>query len=181
MAQERSTHGATPPAGTSLGFWRGYLRRLGLFFGIWLLLTEAAADGLVFGAAASALGAASALAERGASWPLDLMGWLRFLPWFLLRSLVAGWDVLGRALSPRRPLDPDWLDFETRLVNPAARRLLAGTVSLLPGTLVARLEGARLLVHVLDRRRPVAAELRELETRIAALYRNEPRLPEGVR
>ena len=142
-----------------------------LLLGIWLLLTDARWDGLAFGVAA-AVGGALAL-PGGGVWPTSVWGWGRFLPWFVGRSLAGGFDVLRRALVPGRPLDPDWVTFETVLATPAARHLLAATVSLLPGTLVARLEGQRLELHVLDRGRPVTADLRALERRIAGLYGGE--------
>jgi len=148
-----------------------FSRRWLLLFGVWLLLTGARPDGIPFGVVA-AVGGALAVPGGGA-WPLSPLGWLRFAPWFVARSLAGGSDVLRRALTPGRPLDPDWVAFETVLTTPAARHLLAATVSLLPGTLVARLEGARLELHVLDRNAPVMADLRALEQRIAGLYGGE--------
>lgn len=148
-----------------------FSRRWLLLFGLWLLLTDADRSGLPFGVAAAA--AAALAVPGGGAWPVSLAGWLRFAPWFVGRSLAGGLDVLRRALIPGRRLDPDWVTFDTTLDTPPARHLLAATVSLLPGTLVARLEGQRLTVHVLDRHLPVTAELRTLERRIAGLYAGE--------
>src|SRR3972149_6345104 len=51
-----------------------------------------------------------------------------------------------------------------------ARTLLVNTMSLLPGTLSAGIEGNRLRLHVLDTQLPVEQELGEVETRIAAMF-----------
>ena len=153
-----------------LGSLWAALRAFILFFGLWLVLTDAASDGLVFGVAAAAFGAGLTLAGEHSPWPLRPLAWLAFGPWFLGQSLLGGWDVLRRAVRPGRPLDPELLDFPTRLTTPAARRLLAAAVSLLPGTLVARIHEAHLRVHVLDRGLPVQADLRRLEARIGRLY-----------
>lgn len=146
------------------------LRAFILFLVLWLLLTDGAADGLAFGVGAAALAAAISAAGGYVPWPLRPLAWLTFAPWFLARSLVGGWDVLRRAALPARPLDPELVDFPTRLTTPSARRFLAAAVSLLPGTLVARIHESHLRVHVLDRGLPVHADLRGLEARIGALY-----------
>lgn len=146
------------------------LRAFILFLALWLVLTDAAGDGLVFGVGAAALAAALSAAGGSSPWPLRPGAWLAFVPWFLGRSLVGGWDVLRRAARPDRPLDPELVDFPTRLTTPAARRLLAAAVSLLPGTLVARIHESYLRVHILDRGLPVQTDLRRLEARIGALY-----------
>jgi len=55
--------------------------------------------------------------------------------------------------------------------------LLALLVSLMPGTLAARLEGGRLTLHALDTRLPIASEVRRLEALVAALYASAPEPP----
>ncbi|MFP4607217.1 MAG: Na+/H+ antiporter subunit E [Thiohalospira sp.] len=148
------------------------LMKAALLFVLWLLLTDAAVAGLPFGVAAAVLGAL--VLPGGGNWPLSPGGWLLFIPWFLLRSVAGGWDVLRRTVQPARPLDPDWVEYETTLTRPAARHLMAAVVGLLPGTLVARLDGHHLRVHALDRSLPVAADLAVLERRIAALFGDVP-------
>mgnify|MGYP006276008625 FL=1 len=148
-----------------------FSRRWLLLFGLWLLLTDAEPAGLPFGVVAAVAGALAV--PGGGAWPISPAGWLRFVPWFVGRSVAGGVDVLRRAVSPGRPLDPDWVTFDTTLNTPPARHLLAATVSLLPGTLVARLDGQRLTIHVLDRKLPILRDLHALEARIAGLYAGE--------
>ncbi len=97
-----------------------------------------------------------------------------FLAFFIWQSLKAGVDVAFRALRPRRPLAPAVLEYSLRLPEGSARVLLANTVSLLPGTLTAALEGDRLIVHVLDARLPIRKSLRQVEERVAALFSSHP-------
>lgn len=153
--------------------WAATAGRLLLFSLLWLVLTDAATSGLPFGLAAAAAATVLSLRRGSGDWPLRPLGWLRFAPWFVARSLAGGWDVLLRALRPARPLAPDWVTLELRLRTPAARHLLAATVSLLPGTLAARMDTGALNVHVLDRELPVTASLRELERRIGDLFGEE--------
>ncbi len=154
--------------------WRTAAAAFALFFGIWLVLTGAATEGLAFGIVAALLGAwvthrlTRTLGLRG--WPLCPAGWLRFGPWFLLRSLVGSWDVMRRAMMPSLPLQPDWVIHPLRLRDPAARHFMAVTVGLLPGTLVAAIEGDTLRVHALDTRLDVGGDLRTLERRVGALF-----------
>jgi multicomponent Na+:H+ antiporter subunit E len=98
------------------------------------------------------------------------VGLARFAGFFLWHSLRGGIDVARRALHPRLPLAPDLVEFPLRLSEPGARVFLANTVSLLPGTLSAHLEGRLLRVHVLDATLPVTGMLREVETRVAVLF-----------
>jgi multicomponent Na+:H+ antiporter subunit E len=105
-----------------------------------------------------------------ASAPLSATGLLRFVPWFLARSLAGGIDVALRAFRGADALQPGFVRFRTRIVATDARVLFANTVSLLPGTLTARLDGDELVIHTLDTRRPVVDMLRSLEARVVAVF-----------
>jgi multicomponent Na+:H+ antiporter subunit E len=92
-----------------------------------------------------------------------------FLAWFAKESLRGGIDVARRALHPRLPLAPGFIDHPWRLAHTPARVLMANLVSLLPGTLTVEFRDSGLRVHVIDRGLAVAAELDDLEARIARL------------
>lgn len=98
-----------------------------------------------------------------------------FLGYFLGRSLLAGVAVAGLALQRRPALRPVLLRWPLRL-PPGARELFLSTVSLLPGTLSAQLEGDVLLVHALDAG-GAEASLAEAEQRVALLFGIEPGVP----
>lgn len=101
--------------------------------------------------------------------PWSLWGLFRFLPYFVWHSLRGGVDVAARALHPALPIDPAVLSYEMQLESAAARVLMANSVTLLPGTLSADLQGKVLAVHVLNAQSPVMDMLSALERRIAAL------------
>jgi multicomponent Na+:H+ antiporter subunit E len=94
-----------------------------------------------------------------------------FLPFFCLQSLRGGVDVAWRAFHPGLPIHPCLVSYSLRLRETPARVFMANVVSLLPGTLSADLEGDCLVVHALDGRLPVTGQLRELESRVANLFR----------
>lgn len=100
----------------------------------------------------------------------SITGLLRFLPYFAWSSLQSGVDVAFRALHPRLPIEPCLLRYEMKLASPAARILMANTVTLMPGTLSADLRGRILVVHVLDARSPATERLDLLERRVADLF-----------
>jgi multicomponent Na+:H+ antiporter subunit E len=75
------------------------------------------------------------------------------------------------------PIDPGFVDYPLHLTGSAPRVLFANTISLLPGTLSARLVGDTLQVHALDATTSVQTDLHELETRVGALFGQ--RIPGG--
>jgi len=79
-----------------------------------------------------------------------LMGVARFIPFFLLASVRGGVDVAWRALVPGRHVEPGWVTHVFETDDPDVRLVITNVLSLTPGTLSARLDGDRLIVHVLD-------------------------------
>lgn len=103
----------------------------------------------------------------------SLAGIARFLPYFFWNSLRGGVDVAARALDPTLPIDPAVLRYEMRLESDEARVLMANTVTLLPGTLSADLQGNVLLVHVLNASGFSMDTLDALQRRVADLFRHD--------
>lgn len=138
-------------------------------FAVWLALNGLTAWplGLAVAALGAALGAAFAPGEARA---LRLARVPGFAAFFLRESLRGGLDVARRALHPRVPLSPHFVERALRLPPGPPRTLMVSLVSLLPGSLAADLDAERnrLRVHLLAGRN--AAELDALEARIAALF-----------
>ncbi len=101
---------------------------------------------------------------------LSVVGVARFLICFFKLSIVGGLDVVRRVFHPRMPMNPGVLDYFLRLSSPAERIMVAGTVSLLPGTLSADLNQDRLTLHVLDLEAPIIRDLQHIEDLVAGLY-----------
>lgn len=96
-----------------------------------------------------------------------------FLLFFLRHSLSAGVRVAWLAVRPRPALNPVLLEYPFRL-PPGPREVFVATVSLLPGTLSARLVGETLHVHALEAAGADAAVARA-ELRVRTLFGLAPR------
>lgn len=137
---------------------------------LWWLLTEERLESWYLGIPLVLL--VAAVSHRIApSLPRSTLGLLRFIPFFVFHSLKGGIDVAWRALHPALPISPVLVDYRLRLPDEQARVFMANTVSLVPGTLCAGLEGRHLQVHVLEGGSDFRRELEALERRIAALFR----------
>ena len=151
-----------------MGFRRLGFRTL-LFALLWWILTEGTMNSWMVGAPVVLL---AALASRallpGASW--SLTGIVRFVPFFLWRSLYGGVDVARRALHPQLQISPGLFDHRWRLPPGLPRVFMANTVSLLPGTLSAVLDEKYLRIHILDKTGDFSSELSVIEARVAGLF-----------
>ncbi|MEL6965460.1 MAG: Na+/H+ antiporter subunit E [Pseudomonadota bacterium] len=148
-----------------------------LFAGLWWFFTTSHESWLVglpcvlLAACLASLADDTPLAVRPARLP-------RFLVWFVFQSIRGGIDVARRALTPSLPVTPCLVTYRSAL-PPQARPWLAITITLLPGTLAARLSGDLLEIHTIELSAAVEADIEQAEQRIAALI--GPGILEGVR
>jgi multicomponent Na+:H+ antiporter subunit E len=145
------------------------LQRTALFVLLWWLLAEGDPASWLLGLPIIVLAAGFSLVLSPPS-PHSLAGLLHFVPFFTLYSLKGAFDVTWRALHPALPISPVLVDYRMRLSGDEARVFMANSISLLPGTLSAMIDGAQLQVHVLDGRRDFRSELEALEERVAVLF-----------
>lgn len=110
--------------------------------------------------------------------PLVWYELLRFVPFFLKRSLLGGADVAWRAFHPDMPIAPDLIEYPLRLPPGLPRVFMANTVSLLPGTLSAELGANCVKVHVLDGRKDFLSELEAVEQSVARMFGTSLKLSE---
>lgn len=159
---------------SQVAYWRPFMVRLLLFAAIWWLLTGGSTKTWGLGALVviAALTVSLRLLPPGPH-HISLLSLLSFSIFFIVRSMIAGTQVAGYALRPRLDLQPVMLDVQLRLKHEPERVFLASTLSLLPGTLTASLEGRMLRLHVLDRRMPVEEEVRDVERRVARVFCSE--------
>jgi len=99
----------------------------------------------------------------------SLSGLIRFIPFFVERSLKSCIDVAWRALRPGLHIDPILVRYPLKLPKGFPRIFMVNVVSLLPGTLAADLDESCLSVHILDGRHNYWLELEQLEQHIAQL------------
>lgn len=158
--------------------WSSLVSRGGLFSLIWWVLTDGAASSWWIGVPAVLL----AVAASAALLPATPFVWTelpRFVPFFLMRSLLGGADVAWRAFQPGLPIAPDLIEYPLRLPPGLPQVFMANMVSLLPGTLSAALDRSVLKVHVLDSQSSFLAELDALEQSVARMFGISPKLTAG--
>lgn len=156
-----------PPPPTARRIWA--LQTFVLLFLVWLALDgfDAAWIGLAFAGLGALLGHWLAPGEPYPWRPLRL---LAFMLYFLRASLQGGVDVAWRALHPRLPIDPGYLDYRCSLDAGLPRSAFVGVVCLLPGTLSVDLDDdGSLRVHALNIA-TAADGLAELERQLAMLF-----------
>lgn len=159
------------------GHWLGFLRRATLYALLWLIVVEGDLSSLWIGVPAVLVATTASTALRSPA-TMILHELFRFVPFFLIHSLMGGVDVAWRAVHPRMPIAPHLVEYPFQLPPGLPRVFMANTVSLLPGTLSADICAHFLKVHVLTDRRDTTSELRKLEQRVAALFGVV--LPEGA-
>ncbi len=141
----------------------------GLVFAlVWWVLTDGAAASWVIGVPAVLLAVAVSIVLVSPV-PVVWSELLRFAPFFLYHSLLAGSDVARRIFLRRVSIDPALVRYTLRLPPGPSRLVMANVVSLLPGTLSAELGRNLLTVHVLDRQKDFLAELDMVEQRVARM------------
>lgn len=144
---------------------------IGLAALIWLLLAGPdLASWLVGLPAAVAAGWSVLWLSGGREQNIRLMGLLGFLPFFVWESIRGGFDVVSRVMRPSMLIKPGFHTYHTRLDQSSARLLFVNSLSLLPGTLAADLDGDEVLIHALDVEAEVEAELQRLESAVAGVY-----------
>ena len=155
--------------GTLKNNWSTILSRGALFAFIWWVLTDGAVSSWWIGGPALLF---AVLASIVLVPPVSFIWYecLRFAPFFLWRSIRGGADVAWRAFHPSLPIDPTLIDYQLRLPPGLPRVLMAGMVSLLPGTLSTALRENVLIVHVLDSRQDNTAEIQALEQGVARIF-----------
>lgn len=147
------------------------LGRGGAFALLWWVLTDGDHGSWVIGVptvVAATVASLRLMPGKLRRW--RLAGMMRFFPFFFWQSVRGSIDVAVRALHPHLPLAPAVVQYRLRLPDDLARVFLVNTVSLLPGSLSAELQGDHLTVHVLDGSLPMGATLQSLEARVAGMF-----------
>ncbi len=148
--------------------WPSIVSRGLLFSLIWWFLTDGAAASWWIGVPAVLL-AATVSTVLVPPVPLAWFELLRFVLFFLTRSLLGGVDVARRAFQPNMPINPDLVEYSLQLPPGLPQVFMANIVSLLPGTLCASLHQNVLKVHVLDKQTDFLTELKTVEQHVARI------------
>ncbi len=84
---------------------------------------------------------------------------LALVPHFLWQSVLAGIDVARRALDPRLPLNPGFVNCPLDFPPGVARNTFATITSLMPGTVPCDDQAEGIVYHCLDVDEPVVEQL----------------------
>lgn len=177
ITQRQAAHGVPATPVTSAAHRGGEAARsvaqCALLALLWFVLTGGAVSSWIVGlpTIAGALVLARQVERLTLPWRLDPAGALRFVTYFVRESVRGGIDVAGRVSARRLHIAPGLVRYRWRLpADGPARPLFALSVCLLPGTLIAAMDEHEMLIHALDAKAPVAAELAALEQRVAGLF-----------
>jgi multicomponent Na+:H+ antiporter subunit E len=146
-------------------FWQHVLARAALFFAFWIILTLGDPADLVAGVVATIAATSTSLyLLPGGEVQISPSALIKFTLHFFYQSVVAGLDVAKRALDPRLPLQPGYVQFPCKLTQGPARNAFCALASLLPGTVpVTSDRHGVVLIHCLDVGQPVLAQLAQDE------------------
>jgi multicomponent Na+:H+ antiporter subunit E len=151
------------------------LLRLGVLALLWFSLLEGHTEALLLSLLAVPLAVWVGVApEQPMGRRIRPLAMARFLPFLLWRALCGSMEVVRRVLGRRQSVEPRKLLVRSRLMDETARLFLCTVVSLLPGSLVVKVEGNQLTLHLKDAspesRTAALSSLRDLEMRVAHVF-----------
>ena len=148
--------------------------RATFLFGFWLILYGVKSPDFIVGvlAAIAATWASLILLPPG-QWHLNPVALSKLFLRFAIQSIVAGIDVARRALDPRMPLRPGFVNYPVRFPPGPTRNTFATLTSLLPGTVPAGYRNGKIVYHCLDINQPVVSQLAAEEAALAQALGND--------
>ena len=102
--------------------------------------------------------------------------WLRillYLPWLFYKIIESSLHLSKLILHPALPIDPQLISVKSKLNHHAAVVLFGNSITLTPGTITAEVDRNNLIVHALDKALSEDFESKEMESKIADLFKNE--------
>jgi multicomponent Na+:H+ antiporter subunit E len=105
---------------------------------------------------------------------------LRLLPyalWLTWRMLASAVQIAWIVINPRVPPEPGIVRLRTELRSPAARAMLANSITLVPGTMTLELDGDELTVHSFTPDAVDDLASASMQDRIAAIFREPKQHP----
>lgn len=138
------------------------------YFTFWIVLIGTAPADIAAGVITAALAAwVSVRLIPPSPTRVRLIALVRLAAHFAWQSVVAGWDVARRALDPRLPLAPGFVDYPCGFEPGLVRNAFASLTSLMPGTVPLADDGKTLRYHCLDVNQPVVESLGVEEALVA--------------
>ena len=102
--------------------------------------------------------------------------WLRillYLPWLFYKIIQSSLHLSRLILHPALPIDPQLISVESKLRHTAAVVLFGNSITLTPGTITAEVDRNNLIVHAMDKALSEDFESKEMESKIADIFKDE--------
>jgi multicomponent Na+:H+ antiporter subunit E len=112
---------------------------------------------------------------------ISLVWLLAYLAWLLPRIFASGFAVARVVLDPRRSPQPGVVRFSTSLRSPAARTMLANSITLTPGTITLNVDGDEYTVHAFTVDAVTDLAQAAMQARIARAFHVPPDAPPQLR
>jgi multicomponent Na+:H+ antiporter subunit E len=141
---------------------------IGISCVFWLLLTDGEPSSWILGLPAVALTVwgVHQFPLSKESLKINLGPLLKFIPWYLVKSIRGGFEVSRLALSRSLSLTPARFVYECALVDPRSRAIFAMCLNLLPGTTTVKMDAGTIHIHSLTRVGEARLEVAELEEKM---------------
>lgn len=105
-------------------------------------------------------------------WPL-----ITYSGWLFGRMLVSAVQIAWIVLNPRVPPEPGIVRLRTDLRSPAARAMLANSITLVPGTMTLNISDRELVVHSFTPDAVTDLATAAMQNRIARIFSDDPQEP----
>lgn len=106
---------------------------------------------------------------------LQILRFLRYLPWLLYQVVLANLHVAFLVLHPKmmNRIDPHIIRFQTKLKSDLPLTTFANSITLTPGTITLLIHDGHFYVHAIDQK--VAEDLLtgDMEQRVERIYQEE--------
>ncbi len=98
---------------------------------------------------------------------------LLYLPWLFYKIVQSSLHLSKLILNPALPISPRLISVESKLHHRAAVVLFGNSITLTPGTITAEVDHNKLVVHALDKDLSEDIVSKEMENKIAEIFRDE--------
>ncbi|PPD44042.1 MAG: sodium:proton antiporter [Methylocystis sp.] len=151
---------------------RCFLLRSLVFLGLWLVISGVSTSDLALGLAVAVIAAfASARLLPCTGVRLNPRACVEMALGLPFQIAVAGIEIARRALHPKLPLSPGFIEYTSHLPEGVSRNAFTALVSMQPGSVpIAGHKGGDILIHCLDDTRPVGAAVEADEAKLSRAF-----------
>ncbi len=93
-----------------------------------------------------------------------------YIPWLLYQIILSNFHVAYLALSPKMPIDPKIMRFDTKLESDISWVTLANSITLTPGTITMDIREGEFFIHALSKKVADDLDTGEMEDRVAHVF-----------